>query len=480
LNRYLIIFTLLLSCAISAHGQKNAATATFTKAEWQILYTAYRNSTFINYYLVDSFSRLGDSIKASEALLRVSPYHLLSTREVTPADIEAALQTKAVTSEARKKFVTQFTKAYNAPKSALYTQFKTMHDEDQLIRQQKASCIINNNCKALRRAMHFSDSLRAATFYKHVKKYGWPTLEDGSLYACVLAIHDHEHHNYYDSILYKAVVDGKVPLEPLLLVESWKRTSMDIDKLTKLLREKESVKIQIADLGDFKGLNDSTKSQIKEALKRLCPVQYYFTVETDSADKSDDWFDKHLHSFPLQSEDIMLITMRHIIANTCYTDGKHSDQDKRRDYLGLWEALNANKSDNEGVYVYLVSDKPRDTSVIVNKITDTFTVYFNIDESMLDVRQQIALQSIMADSLLVTDTLKIVGLADNTGEDKNNKKLSEQRAKNIRDYLVGNGIPQSHVIEYRGLGAVIRPTKGMDVAEDRRVDIIINRRKRSD
>gem|GEM_PF-2958503 len=49
--------------------------------------------------------------------------------------------------------------------------------------------------------------------------------------------------------------------------------------------------------------------------------------------------------------------------------------------------------------------------------------------------------------------VSIVGYSDSSGSDQTNQVLSTTRAQQVRDYLLVLGLPPSHIVEVKGLGA---------------------------
>ncbi|MGE5085732.1 MAG: OmpA family protein [Bacillota bacterium] len=72
--------------------------------------------------------------------------------------------------------------------------------------------------------------------------------------------------------------------------------------------------------------------------------------------------------------------------------------------------------------------------------------------------------------------IRISGLTDASGDVDRNKKLSEQRAENVRRYLISKGVP-AEKIEAVGRGAADTSVMGTQIksAADRRVDFEIIR-----
>ena len=83
----------------------------------------------------------------------------------------------------------------------------------------------------------------------------------------------------------------------------------------------------------------------------------------------------------------------------------------------------------------------------------------------------------LIDLLKKNENLKaeFIGHTDNIGTPEANQKLSEERAKQVYDWVIKKGIPQNRV-SYSGKG-LTKPVSGNDTAEgrkrNRRVEIVV-------
>ena len=107
--------------------------------------------------------------------------------------------------------------------------------------------------------------------------------------------------------------------------------------------------------------------------------------------------------------------------------------------------------------------------------SDTIKVYFDLAVPTLN---KVAMQQL--DSLAYHNILPpnkkygIIGYADYLGSDSANITLSQSRADNVQQYLLGLGVKQDSIAVVTGKGEVHRDIAGDDgYPQDRRVDIII-------
>ncbi|HYD19894.1 MAG TPA: OmpA family protein, partial [Flavipsychrobacter sp.] len=221
--------------------------------------------------------------------------------------------------------------------------------------------------------------------------------------------------------------------------------------------------------------SDSIAKYIKEVTRKLCPVTYCFTAESDTLDKAAFWGGKNFsfqsnryNSPPLFVKDI-------IISSNCYNGNRKLAE---RDVAALGQRVGHiwyphKDISKEGAYVYIVSEREKKLPEMKKETSYIFSIYFERDEYNLKPGEQVHLQTLISDSISSKALITITGYTDDTGEAQLNKKLSEQRANAIRDYFLSNGIGTGQISECSGKGVLDRKKRGVEVAEDRRVDIIV-------
>ena len=452
---------------------------TLSAADKKAMALAYWNSTYGSFYFADSFSRAGDSINAGIALQKISPYYLWYEYELSPANIDSFLGAQyKLRAEDRETYKAVFNRAWNSHKPESFTRFKAYHDEDQDMRNLTNDCGTDINCSAASRAIRLSDSLHGNYLYEYVSKKGWPSFEDGGVYACVLAIHDHGRHGFYLHYIKQAVLDGKAPMSLYELVDHWKRSDFRLERFLNDLRTREYAKIDISEVTKFDSADlfklmmppASTLKLIAETTKELCPLDHYFMSE-GSLDDDQKWWNKY--QYKGKNAEIGQIQQL-ILDNSCYNeDKKRALRDAERNQHKLWYKSGIREEGPYKMYVYLVSARAKPPVERLKTASDTFRLYFETDKFILTPRQQIRLQHILVDSIGLCDNISISGYADNTGEEKRNTELSSQRAEEIRTYLTDTGIKPEAIRYCKGKGVANRNNGGKQVAEDRRVDIIV-------
>ena len=100
-------------------------------------------------------------------------------------------------------------------------------------------------------------------------------------------------------------------------------------------------------------------------------------------------------------------------------------------------------------------------------------VYFAHDQHALDDQSQAALRSLAARALGSAGTIVIDGHTDRTGPEVYNAWLSQQRAVQVSEQLVGLGVPRDKIVvrHYGSTRPAVVSDAGQSVRRNRRVEI---------
>jgi outer membrane protein OmpA-like peptidoglycan-associated protein len=115
------------------------------------------------------------------------------------------------------------------------------------------------------------------------------------------------------------------------------------------------------------------------------------------------------------------------------------------------------------------------TAIATKAQNDTLKLHFGIGVASLSQTAQREIDSLLYYDILVPGKkLAIVGYADYLGSEQSNVSLSENRAKNVQDYLIASGIKSEDIQMVTGKGEVAREVLNgtAGYVQDRRVDII--------
>jgi hypothetical protein len=253
-----------------------------------------RNNPMVLYEIADSFSQKGDSIGASNYLLKISPYYSMANG-TTPENLNKLFDDLKITMAARNIYRDTFMKSYNKPISKTHDTLAKIYEEDQLIRKKLPQANDSFTIAFYTKKMLHDDSAHFKWLFNYVQKNGWPTLQDGSVFAQFVALHDHQHWCDYLPYLRKAVYAGNGYytiynillnrcLQPSfeLLIKQRKHLSFDVSCILK---------------GDSKKLA-SEFQKMKIAIKNNPTISYiYFRYESKKKCDFDNFIHGSNHNF---------------------------------------------------------------------------------------------------------------------------------------------------------------------------------------
>jgi hypothetical protein len=198
------LISVILFTANISWGQ--ADDTTYNIPKWAIY-----NSSYEYYNQIDSFLKAGDSADANVCYLKLSPYFLIRLFP-TSVFLEKSFVECQLTAQTRDSVRSLYNATINTERTEPYKTFEKMYAEDQATRWKCEQCGDTFTCRVYEQRMNDADSVHSKYLYNYVRNNGWPTLEQGSMYAQLLAHHDMTHINYYLPELKKAVLNGNASL----------------------------------------------------------------------------------------------------------------------------------------------------------------------------------------------------------------------------------------------------------------------------
>ncbi|MBL7718853.1 MAG: OmpA family protein [Flavipsychrobacter sp.] len=474
---YSCLLVALFLTAFSAAGQPQVSDS-LGGDERKAMFEGYNKSTFAAFLSLQEYSRTGDSVLAGASLLKVAPGYMSFLSGATAENIDSLIYHQyRVPVAARKEYVTLYKRFCTVPHSEMYQRLQGMYQADQEIRQLLDSCTGTRNCRSVRRAMRHLDSLHSEYLSAYVKAKGWPSVENGSVFATILAIHDVWNRKLYRDALKKAVAQGIAPIEAYYIINT-RMKEKNFSEVEKLLATREHAEIYI-DSFEYRRMPAWDQLRhIKSMTRRLCPLDYYFLAVHDSMEVINDWLDYY---FPKEAHEMPLNVIQKVVAENACNDTVWKEKQKWVERYRLWSMHThtgenrGHKGKKSGLYVYLISQRDGKLKKAIVGTSDTFRLYFDRDRHELSLQQQVRLQTIMLDSLRDADAISVLGYTDKAGQVQANKALSARRAQHIMNYLLANGVPGKTIKECSGKGVVTRKGEEDEYIEDRRVDVIIHR-----
>jgi hypothetical protein len=196
----------------------------------QIDTTGLNSSTSSFYHLEQAMlaARKADSVMVGRHFTKVSPHHLFFLG-ITPRTIDSFALTLRVPADVRKAYRKQFDAVYFTEKSPIYALLEQGYEKHKAAVAELDSF---KGCRleALEQKLGAIDSANFKTLYQYVQKNGWPSLEQGGLFAGQIAMYDYEHSDFYLTQFKTAVAAGELPLnyyKRLFVIDLWVQTRMD-------------------------------------------------------------------------------------------------------------------------------------------------------------------------------------------------------------------------------------------------------------
>ncbi|MBS1585115.1 MAG: hypothetical protein JSS82_06160 [Bacteroidetes bacterium] len=231
--------------------------------------------SFRNYELLDSFSRVGDSIQASKALSGISPYFLMYLG-FDPAMLDSFVNHRCLTAIAAKQYKAAFIRISNTSRTKAWIKFRKYADEDKALRLKRET-YEQHDLDTLLRRIEQTDSIHFAYLYNYVNKNGWPKLEDGSLFAADIALHDYGHFEFYFPILMQAFAEGQVPLKDLKKMKKYSESLEGYDSV-KVVFDHPHFIFDITSLLRQELIDPQRVMQFLDLVKLHCPIKKVIAI----------------------------------------------------------------------------------------------------------------------------------------------------------------------------------------------------------
>jgi hypothetical protein len=251
------------------------------------------------YRLADSFSKRNDSIKASEHFLKINPFLFISEENATPNTLDTIFSSFALTAQARKQYKKIFDSVYRKPRTKTYKLFAKMLKADQEVRHRLDSIQNETSEKLPPEFLNKVDSPHFEYLYQYVKNKGWPTIENGSLLASIIALHDHQRHGYYLPIVRQAVLDGIFEQSTYELMKSY-FSGKNTQYWENIIATYPNVKINISSTINFKIPDTATLNKIATAIKQHCPIKgVYWVYESSNPNDANLWWNESMRRYKI-------------------------------------------------------------------------------------------------------------------------------------------------------------------------------------
>lgn len=284
---YLLLFVFLL-VSLNLFAQPD----TLQEHEIPALQEGYKISPMATLQRVHKLSQINSKRKAGELLLTIDLYYLLfewnhSTRPDT------FLSKLSIDSVLAKQFLHNYDSILKVPHSKYYNMFRHMGIQDQDVRKRMLNCKDTLTCRKLGRFRRLKDTIHASYLFNYVKEHGWPSMKEGAMYATILAIHDHAHHDFYITHLKQAVKEGYGDINALMLINYYLTHEMKNDKIMEEIQNHPHLKVDISEILDYN--MPRRLNRIQEEVANACgsSFKWYYIFESPKNQVFADWHAMH-------------------------------------------------------------------------------------------------------------------------------------------------------------------------------------------
>ena len=290
--------------------------------------------------------------------------------------------------------------------------------------------------------MHFAYLLR------YVHRHGWPSIANGSIFASIIALHDHRHHELYYPFIKNAVLDGRIDRQVFDLMYYYLRDNPG-ENIYASLSKRRYIRFDVTSI-----LSDRMPSNIEEIEKVIaahCPVDWHWIIEYDKTkDRQYAWAQVYTNAYHRTVRDLQ----QEIYGYNC-----HMDRILQR-YVetGLWTTWGVlTQNDTSRMYMYISYGpeiKYTDLDILfADTAFATHSILFDNNKAEIKPESYTFLNELtqwLKSKPMVR--IEISGHTDNIGSVAANIKLSQVRTNAVKQYLISEGIDSARLIA-KGCGA---------------------------
>ena len=269
-------------------------------------------NTFEAYELMQKSAEVNDSVTASKYLQDVSPYYLLFLHQA-PEKLDSFFNKYQITAKGRKQYKPIFDRAYNKNKSALYDTLQAMQKAYLKLRYSLDTCKASSEDYYLGQIQK-ADTPRFHFVYNNIKENGWPSIEDGALYAGEIVTRDYIHYRSYDSLNNITSEKYKMPFNV-----SQKRDYANLMRQNHLylLLKSDYLSYDVSEL--LANQLPERANTIGEDVRRLCPPKKVMMIYEG---RNAGAFEKAMKHMKTSQFEATLSLLQKVFSNACrFYDG---------------------------------------------------------------------------------------------------------------------------------------------------------------
>ena len=272
------------------------------------------------------------------------------------------------------------------------------------------------------------------------------------MYASILAIHDHDHHEEYLPIIKKAVLAGQVDLQVLALVIYWLAREKESEGLERYLSTHTHLRYDITDALDSI-IMPRAFPEIKKMVVEHCPVKLVYVDECKNLKMATGLMHKLHTAYPKEGNLLARLNMS-LAEYDCRCNSNYITSMG----MGLWSIRwQPADHDNIVVIVYLVFETPeadaKYRSLMAGDKFFSHVIQFEQNSSVLK-DDDVYFISCFAAWLKHNSNVKLEvdGHTSDEGTPEANLKLSEKRAEAVKKQFMLIGIDSAQLTT-KGFGA---------------------------
>lgn len=414
-----------------------------------------------------------DSLTAAQLLLQIDPYFFLAKFSSANEAYNYLKSKPLLNTDTLNQYKQLLSKAYDEKKSEAYNKFKQMADDLKKMHDLLENCKDSSCYVRQKNAMKPKEDAYFTILYRYLRKNEWPTLKDGSIYANKVSTYDWLHHEAYIPVLKKAMLECKVDCDYYCRTYYWQTISMQSFKYFGEFRYyNRYFSWDVTDLVNNK--IPTTINDISTKISQHCPAWWLYVAEFKNQKLMDTWNQK-------LSDDINSNQLAYNKMNKALAEHKCNPL-PYADLPGYpHQVKNANIRPDIKLTLYVVYEKPdtiisKFNKIIKDKKIILHKIHFDAGKADIMNGEISFLQNLvywLKQNPLVR--LNVDGHSDTEGNPEANFTLSEQRAENIKKYLLDNGIDEDRLITkgYGYMKPLFPNSNEKQKALNRRVELTI-------
>lgn len=278
--RYLLLFVLLAYIS-PCYAQRY--TDTLTTGQLESLKQNNPPNTFASRRILFKYAVVREQNKdsAEKYIEYISPYEL-AWEGISEKQLDWWLKTLPISDEVSEKYREKYISAI-ANRSESYLAFEQMHHERMAVVERYSKCRGTDSCFAIADELFAVDTAQVSYLYTYVSKHGWPSLDEGGLYAEEIVTRDMGRIDYYLPRIKEKVAAGHASPNIYHVMYYWKGNQKQRE-FRNWLDTVECARYNVDFLMERR-VDRIVQSQTFGYVNDSCPVKLYYVLENAGEDQ---------------------------------------------------------------------------------------------------------------------------------------------------------------------------------------------------